>query len=351
MHGFSVYLSHPIDKSYIDNMIDLGYTTIFTSVQIPEEDDDKKYRYLIELLDYLSTKQVTYMIDINPSLLNHSFYQFLQQYEQAHFIIRIDHSTSIDIVTEIINHGFHCCLNASIISELLLQQLSYQLEDFSHLCYCHNYYPRPDTGLESQFVKAQNEMILKYNAHANIYGFIAGSTLRGPIYKGLPTIEDTRYKHPIESAQILRDHLVAHIMIGDTQLHLEYAKRLMNFLRHRHFTLTIEVLDQQAQYILEKSHTVRPDNPGKVIRSQEARHYCTTEIQPFLTNERYYGAITIDNIRNGRYQGELQLIKQHLPSHEHINIVGKVLAEDQSLLHCMRPNDKFNFINQSTELR
>ena len=46
MHGFSIYLGQPIDKSYIRRMITLGYTTIFTSVQIPEEDEASKYRYL-----------------------------------------------------------------------------------------------------------------------------------------------------------------------------------------------------------------------------------------------------------------------------------------------------------------
>jgi len=46
MHGFSIYLGQPIDKSYITRMISLGYTTIFTSVQIPEEEDKTKYRYL-----------------------------------------------------------------------------------------------------------------------------------------------------------------------------------------------------------------------------------------------------------------------------------------------------------------
>ena len=146
MHGFSIYLGQPIDKSYIKRMIALGYTTIFTSVQIPEEDEASKYRYLGELLDYLSDKHLTYMIDINPSLLNHSFYEFLQSYHHAQFMIRIDHSTSIEIINDIIQHGFDCCLNASILSESLLQQLYEKLEDFTHLCYCHNYYPRPEIG-------------------------------------------------------------------------------------------------------------------------------------------------------------------------------------------------------------
>ena len=37
MLGFSVYLGQPLNKSYILNMVDLGYDIIFTSLQIPEK--------------------------------------------------------------------------------------------------------------------------------------------------------------------------------------------------------------------------------------------------------------------------------------------------------------------------
>lgn len=347
MHGFSIYLGQSIDKSYIRRMVDLGYTTIFTSVQIPEDNENTKYRYLGELLDYLSNDQLTYMIDINPSLLNQSFYQFLKQYQQAHFIIRVDHSTSIDIVNEIIENGFQCCLNASIVSEQLLQQLYTQLNDFSYICYCHNYYPRPDTGLTTDFVNAQNKLILKFNPNANIYGFIVGTTKRGPLYRGLPTLECSRYMHPLKSAQLLLDQSVNHIMVGDTQITQRYAHKLISLLTQRHFTLSITLKDLQVESILSKRHSVRIDNPANVLRSQEARHYCQSDIKPQFNHIRKTGAITIDNQLNGRYQGELQIIKTDLQPHEHINVVGQIIDDDIPLIDCLRPNDTFEFIIQT----
>lgn len=347
MLGFSIYLNQSIDQSYIRRMVDLGYTTIFTSVQIPEDNENTKYRYLGELLDYLSNDQLTYMIDINPSLLNHDFFQFLKQYKQAHFIIRIDHSTSFDIVNDIIEHGFQCCLNASIVSEQLLHQLYTQLNDFSYLCYCHNYYPRPDTGLTTDFVKAQNQLILKYNPNANIYGFIVGTTKRGPLFKGLPTIEISRYMHPLKSAQLLLDQAVNHVMIGDTQITQPYAQQLISLLTQRHVTLTITLKDLQVESILLKRHTVRADNPAHVLRSQESRHYCQSNIKPQFNHIRNTGAITVDNQLNGRYQGELQIIKTDLPSHEHINVVGQIIDDDIPIIDCIRPNDTFEFTIQT----
>lgn len=349
MHGFSIYLGQPIDKSYITRMISLGYTTVFTSVQIPEEDDKTKYRYLGELLDYLSNNHLTYMIDINPSLLDHSFYEFLQAYQHAQFIIRIDHSTSIEVINDIINHGFQCCLNASILSESMLRQLYEQLDDFSYLCYCHNYYPRPDTGLDDQFVNKQNILILKYNPNATIFGFIAGTTARGPLFKGLPTIESTRDKHPVESAQLLLNNATTQILIGDSKLDETMAQQLISILCHRHFTFTLNLSDLQATSILQQQHTVRPDAPNLVVRSQEARHYCTFDIKPNQTIHRRTGSVTLDNKLNHRYQGELQIIRTDLPAHQHVNVVGEIIASEHALIHCMQPNDTFNFILKTRE--
>lgn len=53
MLGFSVYLGQPLNKSYILNMVDLGYDIIFTSLQIPEENDQTKLTYLGELCQLL----------------------------------------------------------------------------------------------------------------------------------------------------------------------------------------------------------------------------------------------------------------------------------------------------------
>lgn len=45
MSGFSVYLGEEADWSYIQSMIHLGYDTLFTSLQIPEESDEVKLQY------------------------------------------------------------------------------------------------------------------------------------------------------------------------------------------------------------------------------------------------------------------------------------------------------------------
>ena len=52
-----------------------------------------------------------------------------RQYD-AQFMIRIDHSTSIEAIEAIMAQGLKCCLNASIISQELLTSLHQQLNEF-----------------------------------------------------------------------------------------------------------------------------------------------------------------------------------------------------------------------------
>ena len=89
MHGFSVYLGQPINQRYIDNLISLGYDTIFTSIQIPEEDETTKLIYLQQLLSHLQDCSITYIIDVQPTLLNQQLYDLLHQYQNSRFLIRI----------------------------------------------------------------------------------------------------------------------------------------------------------------------------------------------------------------------------------------------------------------------
>ena len=42
----------------------------------------------------------------------------------------------------------------------------YKQDYQSQLLYCHNYYPRPDTGLSHSFIEYKNQLIKTYDKHA-----------------------------------------------------------------------------------------------------------------------------------------------------------------------------------------
>lgn len=342
MHGFSVYLGQDKNENYIQTMIDLNYDTIFTSMQIPEENDTTKIQYLTSLLTFLQHTNVTYIIDINPKLLTESLYNSLS-FPKADIVIRIDAETSKAVVNDIIKHGFKCCLNASTVTYDLLNDLYQSVSNFEQILFCHNYYPRPDTGLDSNSVTHQNKLILSFNKHAIIYGFIPGTTTRGPLHKGLPTLEEARYGNPIVNAHNLLATGINNVIIGDSALNDREASLLSDYLHKQHLTFNVTLFDEQYKQIFQHQHTSRPDNPATSIRSQEARSYCNTSIVPLNAIERNIGDITIDNHLNGRYEGELQMMKSNLPSHEHVNVAGHIDKDEIALLHCIKGNYTFSF--------
>ncbi|MCZ6924883.1 MAG: MupG family TIM beta-alpha barrel fold protein, partial [Rickettsia endosymbiont of Ixodes persulcatus] len=100
MLGFSVSLGSKLNQSYIQSMVSQGYDTIFTSLQIPEEDDQLTLIHFGELCQILSQYSITFIIDVNPSLLI------------SLFVIRIDHDLNINLIHDIQQHGYRCCINA-----------------------------------------------------------------------------------------------------------------------------------------------------------------------------------------------------------------------------------------------
>ena len=53
--------------------------------------------------------------------------------------------------------------------------------------------------------------------------------------------------------------------------------------------------------------------------------------------------VTIDNVKFGRYQGEVCIMKQDLPKDERVNVVGKALITD-AVLKSIGAGKKFKFV-------
>ncbi|MGT1196344.1 DUF871 domain-containing protein [Staphylococcus aureus] len=66
-------------------------------------------------------------------------------------------------------------------------------------------------------------------------------------------------------------------------------------------------------------------------------------MQPQFTTQRRIGSVTVDNLNNGRYQGEMQIVRQTLSAHDNVNVVAQIIKEDLPLLSCIEPNDTFDF--------
>lgn len=346
MLGFSVSIGQRLNESYILSMVSQGYDTIFTSLQIPEEDDQFKLSHLGELCQLLSQYSITFIIDVNPSLLNHHFYSLLDQFSNGEFVIRIDDQLNVNLILDIQKRGYQCCINASTITHHILSTI-YSNPNIRTLIYCHNYYPRPDTALSLSSLQQQNNLIHLFDPNAKIFAFIPGTNLRGPLYKGLPTIENHRHEHAFQAVHELQLTGINTIVIADNGLEINLAKQLYQIFVQHHFVLHINNVENNDNHLLNllyAKHHVRIDSPEHVLRSQTSRLMVNQKITPIGIEQRLPGDITIDNHLNGRYEGELQIIKTSLPGHSNINRLARICKQDLPFLKIMQPGDTFEFI-------
>ena len=129
------------------------------------------------------------------------------------------------------------------------------------------------------------------------------------------TVEKHRFEHPLIAAQDLQLTGISDIIISDTLLSHIYAEQLSNMWLYRHFILHLDQLDSSFTSQVLKIHTSRLDSPEHVIRSQYSRTDNQQTVPMIGSAHRDQGDITIDNHLNGRYEGEIQVIKAPMPGH------------------------------------
>ena len=209
----------------------------------------------------------------------------------------------------------------------------------------HNFYPRPETGLDPEFLHESTAALQAEGLQ--VYGFIPGDALlRGPLYKGLPTLEAHRTAAPSAAfVDLAVNYGLDGIFAGDP----EVSAREQEYIRH--FCTTGELclpvaLRPGYETLYDRTFTCRPDSPKGLVRYQESRLYSCfgSTVQPDNCVERRRRCVTMDNIGYGRYSGEIQLVRADLPADEKVNVIGEVPAEYDLLLDCIKRGKTFRMV-------
>jgi hypothetical protein len=236
-------------------------------------------------------------------------------------------------------------LNASMIStEHWIRTLPTDRVEF-----WHNFYPRPETGLTTDFVSASSR-------HLKGLGFRVGAFLpnlaspRIPLGYGLPTVERHRQLSPVlGAAELLTLDCLDIILLGDPCKDTKTIGRLRSMIEDdlMIFRMTTNtMLRVERECTFGATHVTRPDQGEHVIRSATSRqmaamgqkipsHHC-------VNRPRY--SVTVDNEGYGRYSGELQITLQDLAPDPKVNVIGRIISDDWPLVALMRPGSKFRLI-------
>ncbi|WP_050614762.1 DUF871 domain-containing protein [Bacillus testis] len=350
MLGISVYIGQQSLEDqwqYLKEMKEAGFTSVFTSLHIPEDDHSLYSGLLKELAVQTRKLDMELMADLSPASLKAlgidlGDIQSLAEWGLTG--VRIDYGLKSEIIVEL-SKKMKVALNASTLDPVFLQRLKWMGLNKEHIEAWHNFYPRPETGLDRDYFIEKNKWLK--SAGLTVMAFIPGDVLRGPLYKRLPTLEEHRDASSFYAYLDLMDCYVDKIVIGDRGL-FESSLQQFKGKREGSIPLRCSILTQDAasKKMILQVHKSRMDPSRDVVRSETSRMYAMPGQQIIRENTvvRQRGSITLDNDHYGRYSGELQLAKKDLPADPKVNVVGHILDEDLGLLEKIGPGCSFSLV-------
>lgn len=340
--GFSLYLS-TFDK--VKNQIsaaEAADTLVFTSLHISEEIDEDYIPKVIEMLKFLKSKKYRIIADVSKRSLEAFDVKSLQELKEKLEldILRIDYGFSEEEISEFAIEN-SVGINASLIRS---DNVSNFKDNKKEVYAMHNFYPRPETGLDNEQFKELNDLIKKEGIKT--LAFIPGDLIkRGPIHQGLPTLEEHREASAYAAfIDLYVKYKVDYIFIGDGIISKEEEEYINLFIKERIFTIPL-ILKDSSKILDNMKYTIRGDSPKDLLRLQESREYSTfgEHIEKENTGSRPIGSVTIDNHLYARYSGEIQILGKNLPKDDRVNVIGYIPERYHLLLQNINNYDKIKF--------
>lgn len=337
--GASVYVGlsdYPVDKNieYLNLLNEEGIEKVFISAHIPEMHENFKEE-LDLVINHANMLGMKVILDVSKPMMEN--FEFPKIYS-----LRLDYGfTDEDIIDLYKQNEFIIELNASTLNESKLKYLRARGVDLNKVRISHNFYPKPESGLEFNKVLETNKMLKACGFQ--VMGYIPSHNgKRPPLYLGLPTVESHRNKRLEVVLQEMNLLGFSEIVFGDAYASREELRLAKNFdysIFSIPLVLFADVCETELAQ-LKKIHRNRLDAPSNIIRSSVRTK---DTIKPFNTIKRDKYSVTVDNEKMGRYQGEVSIILEDLQVNNSTNVVGRVEASKE-LLEGIKPGDKFRFI-------
>ena len=209
----------------------------------------------------------------------------------------------------------------------------------------HNFYPRPETGLDAAFLLERTRAL--QGAGLKALAFIPGDqALRGPVHEGLPTLEAHRGQLPSAcfADMVLRFGMDG-VFVGDPGLSETERARIRRFQQEGVLSVPA-LLEPGREDLYDRVFTCRPDGPAGLVRFAESREYSCAGVPtpPGDCRPRVRGSVTVDNDRYGRYAGELQLCRADYPADERVNVIGRVPEQAMLLADSIPRGGRFALV-------
>ena len=351
-------------ERYMEEAAGAGFDEVFLSLHLPEFTVSEQLELLCDVAGKARALGQSLTVDVGGGQLEEllASENYCEQIRQAGVdFIRLDYGYTMEQVRGIWKRwavkGF--VLNASTYREeelVSMQREFLAVDENIQLRACHNYYPRPESGLSYHFFLQQNEIF--YRLGIPVYSCIPDDeNPRGPVREGLPTVETHRRMgleqvvrqlaaSPANTGLMAADEYFAPEKLVRIRRAAEEERRLLE----RSLESSLESPQESSQErILELAffpaegateeelglvyagtHHIRYDSNDQVLRSQSSRQMSeyAGQVAPRPACPRPAGTVTVDNSLYGRYSGEVEIVMEDLPADRRVNCVGQAAEED-----------------------
>lgn len=338
--GFSVYLSSfDRQREMLERSSGTG-SSVFLSLHISEEFGPGYCEKALEVCRFLSDRGYRTIADVSRKTMDAFGEADLAELASRLGVwgLRVDYGLDDDEICALARR-LPVVLNASTTTAESAARIA---AAGSTVMAMHNFYPRPETGLDDAFFRATTQALRA--AGLKVLTFIPGDeVLRGPLSLGLPTLERHRGLPPSACLADFATHFeVDGVFVGDVSVTAREQERMRAFSQEGIIRLPA-VLYGRYQKLYGRVFTCRADSPAWLVRFAESREYSTMgePVPPANCVERVRGAITLDNADYGRYSGEIQLIRSSLPADPRVNVIGAVFEAYHLLADCICNGTKF----------
>lgn len=342
--GCSIYASHFEEQKQWLTQLAIKERRVFTSLHIPEEVSSNYASKIKTMLAWLKSEQFYVIADVSHHTLKFLNVKNLTELVEAYPIdnLRIDFGISYEELATLPRH-IDLTINASTQQKQREEILRLKDQLGHKIMVMHNFYPRPETGLDIEQFVAINQTFKKDGFE--VLAFIAGDTAkRGPLALGLPTVEVTRHLPPVLAYRQLLEWSADAVFLGDLALSTQQLEAIDNYVNQDVMDLPVR-LEESYKWLYDRVLTIRLDSPKMLLRVSDLReNLVANTYQPDKNpQKREKGSITIDNCKYGRYEGELQILGRNLPADEKVNVIGHLTSDYHSIFDLDNSDQKIRF--------
>lgn len=361
---------HDINDNYINNIKNTlklankyNYQEIFTTIHLPEYSFENQIRCLKLLFNEMKHYSFDLTVDVGGEYFKYILSDKTILNDIKIDYIRLDYGFDFKQVRDLYYllklKGF--VLNASIYNDKEFENIINELNKIDHnisIRACHNYYIKEESGIDDIYAFKQDDYISKYNIPI-YYCIPTYSNPRGPLYKGLCTIENHRFKSIIYIiSDLVLNHNSSAYMIADEWLSEDEFIEIEKIFKYLYMDLSkIEIIkikffnnisDDERRIVL-KEHVFRNDSPFNSLRSTSSREMA--ESGELINKNNIFdikpGYITINNKLLKRYSGELEVSMIDKKAKEDTNVIARIVDKyDLIKLWRFKENIKYRFVEE-----